>query len=781
MKNSFLRMGAANFIIFAGLVTTIASCGGGSSDGLEPDNLNPNDPNTSNTRPVNTRPVASPISLEVESTVSTQEINLIGSDADGDTLQYELRSPESGIGYLLASVDSSTGKLIVRLAANVDAPIVLEYRVTDGFLFSDYAEVILTVVETVDEFGLGMLPIDPRTYAGFEVGNLSSGLLGAPGEAPTLPRRIDLSDNFPPAGNQGEEQASCVGWATAYALKSYQERMEIGWSLTTSDGNFDPNHVFSPAFIYNQINEGKNEGSRIDEALQLIVDQGAATWVTMRYKSDDYRTQPSPSAFQEAANYRAAEMKRADGTQAIKAALANRLPVVAGIFVYQSLYQLSGANSVYRVADAPCASGGCGHAVTIVGYDDDKYGGAFKIINSWGREWGDDGYFWLPYQFARRQTPSASFVLQYAFYLEDADNSGSITQTTPPSPVGDLPNLQVKIWSLSYDPQPGGEGKLEYNVINTGTAVAAAGFDVNLMLSEDPTISSNDIYVVYETISEVVEISVGGGVHRKEENPIFFKFPDNLNSGKYYMAVWVDDLNVVAESNEDDNFSSGEHKVAIKDTLPDLVVRRWYAEWDDGTGKGFLEYEVGNEGVNPTTVTDWDINLVLSPDENIGNADELYLFFEKGNSILEPGSFVSQDEMSQAFFNLYQDAFGNTIPNGTYYMALWIDDKNREKESDESNNYSLGGDPVVVGSSSFSNSSKVKSAYNGKPLPKKVPLHKVLITNTADGKRRFSLLENQEEEKVYAKQLRSGNQVIFPSFNSIPMPKGENRVQQGNK
>ncbi len=43
-----------------------------------------------------------------------------------------------------------------------------------------------------------------------------------------------------------------------------------------------------------------------------------------------------------------------------------------------------------------------GHAMLIVGYDDDgysKYGGAgaFKVRNSWGRGWGDNGYWYLPY------------------------------------------------------------------------------------------------------------------------------------------------------------------------------------------------------------------------------------------------------------------------------------------------------------------------------------------------------------------------------------------------
>jgi len=452
--------------------------------------------------------------------------------------------------------------------------LLLQYRVTDGFLFSDSAEVVLSVVETVDEFGLGMLPIDPRTYASFEVGNLSSGLLGAPGQAPTLPPRIDLSDNFPPAGSQGK-QGSCTAWATAYALKSYQERMEIGWSLTTSDGNVDPNHVFSPAFIYNQINGGKNSGSRIDEALQLIVDRGAATLATMPYDDNDYRTQPTSLAFQEAANFKAAEMKRANGTQAIQTALANRLPVVAGIFVYKSLSQLKGTNPVYQAADISCSPDNrCGHAVTIVGYDDDKYGGAFKIINSWGRDWGDEGYFWLPYQFARQSAPwpnGRGSVLAYAFYLEDADNTGSITPTPPPTPAGNLPNLEVEDWTLSYDPQPGGEGELQYNIINTGNAVASAGVDVNLMLSKDSTISSNDTYVVYESIP--FEIEVGGRALRNQDNPILFNFPENLSSGVYYIAVWVDDLNVVAEFNEEDNFSLGERTVAIEDTLPDLYFR----------------------------------------------------------------------------------------------------------------------------------------------------------------------------------------------------------------
>ena len=35
--------------------------------------------------------------------------------------------------------------------------------------------------------------------------------------------------------------------------------------------------------------------------------------------------------------------------------------------------------------------------MTIVGYDDYKFGGSFRVVNSWGKEFGDNGYLWIKY------------------------------------------------------------------------------------------------------------------------------------------------------------------------------------------------------------------------------------------------------------------------------------------------------------------------------------------------------------------------------------------------
>jgi len=46
-----------------------------------------------------------------------------------------------------------------------------------------------------------------------------------------------------------------------------------------------------------------------------------------------------------------------------------------------------------------------GHAVVMVGYDDQKK--QVKFVNSWGKNWGDKGFGYLPYEYLEKYMSDA--------------------------------------------------------------------------------------------------------------------------------------------------------------------------------------------------------------------------------------------------------------------------------------------------------------------------------------------------------------------------------------
>ena len=743
-------------------------------DGLYWQLVSASETNTSENR----KPVAESISLSVDSTLPYIQQQLAGSDPDNDSIVYELASPVNGTGYSAAYVNPDSGMLYLTHEPG-NHSFSIEYRVTDGLLFSDPAEVIVQVTYlSQEDKETGKNDVIPEEYARFKASSYYSDLLGAVNAAPSRPPSIDLSINFPSPGDQGR-QSSCVGWAAAYALKSYQEKIEIGWSLNT------PSHLFSPAFLYNQINDGRDQGSYIHEALDLIVNKGAATLDTMPYSDNDFLTQPPSAAFNEAAQYKALSWSRVNDTSQVKAALANKKPVIGGITVFQQLMDLKGEDSVYNTASGENLGG---HAVTLVGYDDNRYGGAFKVINSWSRNWGDNGFFWMPYDFAARG------ILSEAYVLEDAENQVTPEPEDPTTPEPDdntLANLTVESWDATYDPKPRGKGSLRYSVRNTGTGPALAGAEVNLMLSANREITGNDYYVIYEPIP--FDLLPGESAYREQANEISFQFPDQLEPGTYYMALWVDDLDVVPESNENDNISRGDSAISITSSLPDLSVTTWYAQWDN-YGNGTLTYEVANNGAATTSSKDWDINLVLDPDQITGNGNEIILFYESAGYPLNPGGYIYRTEGFPAYFNLYQDAFGASVPAGVYYLALWVDDLDHVSESNELNNGSYSWNTVTVyGYGSVSKDEALSSngavaknrqrfpqkAYNGRKMPSRnLVMKKIEISKTKSARDRLFLDQDNNNPKkgeqsssLATKTISASSALIFPSQEKRSMPR----------
>lgn len=212
---------------------------------------------------------------------------------------------------------------------------------------------------------------------------------------PSLPAAVDLSSHLPPVRSQGAI-GSCAAWSTVYYARTLMEQSRRGWDAARED------HQFAPLFSYNQITQGRNEGTAITAHMRLLQDLGAVSLDAFPYV-DRLDVQPSDDL-----KIRASDLKiegfrslpRRDGAldlDAVRAFLAEGRPVVAGFELFEDFQRYQGG--VYQTTDGTLLGG---HAMTIVGYDDQK--GAFRLVNSWGTNWGEEGFLWLSYESARSMT-----------------------------------------------------------------------------------------------------------------------------------------------------------------------------------------------------------------------------------------------------------------------------------------------------------------------------------------------------------------------------------------
>lgn len=241
------------------------------------------------------------------------------------------------------------------------------------------------------EFGMGYVREPEEEYQRSTV---------TPRHRAFLPAQVDLSGRFPRPGSQGK-QGSCVGWATGYALRSYHEGRRQEWKFER------PDELISPASIYNRLRgfDGKcSEGTSLTRALELLKEEGAHTLRQAPYTPDDcsrrFADALGPGSF------RINGFRRIDHTKPddIKGQLAAGNPVVFGMDVSQSFEKLRGP-VVYDDTESPRTGG---HAMVLVGYDEARQ--AFKLINSWGTQWGDKGFGWVSYR-ALSQLSNRLFVM----------------------------------------------------------------------------------------------------------------------------------------------------------------------------------------------------------------------------------------------------------------------------------------------------------------------------------------------------------------------------------
>lgn len=212
-----------------------------------------------------------------------------------------------------------------------------------------------------------------------------------------LPARVDLRPGIPsPPLDQGE-LGSCTGNAIAKHLEFNRKKQGLP--------------VFVPSRLFIYYNErsiegtiSEDAGAEIRDGLKSVGTKGAPPEEEWPYDISKFTERPSAKAYADGMLHRAMRYQKVPLTSVqTKGCLAAGFPFVFGFNVYPSFEEeqtaRTGLVSMPNHQDEPIG----GHAVMAVGYDDDMIAlgmrGYFIVINSWGPDWGDNGFFYLPYQY----------------------------------------------------------------------------------------------------------------------------------------------------------------------------------------------------------------------------------------------------------------------------------------------------------------------------------------------------------------------------------------------
>lgn len=170
------------------------------------------------------------------------------------------------------------------------------------------------------------------------------------------------------------------------------------------DGKPDP--VLSRLFLY-WVSRVKMEGGdpaddsgcQIRDVLQALRQYGACAESMWRYSDDDvqFTKEPTPDCFSAAAAHKALFFYHCPDLNTIKASIARGWPVIMGFDVPDNF--MSDACAATGQVKMPTPGEGFqgGHCMVFSAFDDNTKDASGP--NSWGKGWGDDGWFHMPYDF----------------------------------------------------------------------------------------------------------------------------------------------------------------------------------------------------------------------------------------------------------------------------------------------------------------------------------------------------------------------------------------------
>ena len=212
-----------------------------------------------------------------------------------------------------------------------------------------------------------------------------------------LPAIVDLRNKMPAVYDQGN-LGSCTANALCGLVGYVKPAIPFGSRLFV---------YYNERKIENTISE--DAGATLSSGIKCLKKYGVCQESEWSYDISKFTVRPPQKCYDDALQNIALQVKNIPKNKdSMKNSLFNGNPFVVGFLVYESFESQKVANTGY----VPLPKLGKekllgGHAVTCVGYDENKQ--VWIMRNSWGTGWGENGYFYMPYKYLTSDLASGAF------------------------------------------------------------------------------------------------------------------------------------------------------------------------------------------------------------------------------------------------------------------------------------------------------------------------------------------------------------------------------------
>ncbi len=205
-----------------------------------------------------------------------------------------------------------------------------------------------------------------------------------------LPAVCDLRPQCPDVYDQGQA-GSCTGNATAGGIQF--DRIKQGLP------SWVPSRLF--AYYNGRLAEGttgSDSGAQISDVIDGVSDYGDCPESEWPYDVNQVVTQPLAQCYTDAVKYKVVQKQAVpQSLRDTRDCLASGFPFIFGFIVHADFESQAVARTGVLGMPGWFDPVVGGHAVLAVGYDDSSR--RFIVRNSWGAQWGQAGYFTMPYDY----------------------------------------------------------------------------------------------------------------------------------------------------------------------------------------------------------------------------------------------------------------------------------------------------------------------------------------------------------------------------------------------